>query len=197
MSAEILYWSMLRDSQWTFYIAATAQGLCFVGSPGQHVDELAAWSKKRFPDYMLVRDEQAMQPYINELTAYLNGELTEFSCPVHLYGTPFQLAVWHALRDIPYGRTCSYSDIAERIENPEAVRAVGAAIGANPLLIIIPCHRVVGKNGSLTGYRGGLEMKKICLSWKKQFRCAEWLKRTPFERNERCLQPQSIGSFII
>lgn len=101
-----------------------------------------------------------MAEYAEQLQAYLNGKRTHFSFPVDLAGTPFQLAVWKALSEIPYGSTCSYSDIAEHIEKQAAVRAVGAAIGANPLLMVVPCHRVIGKSGQLTGYRGGLDMKK-------------------------------------
>ena len=86
-----------------------------------------------------------------------------FTFPIDAYGTEFQLSVWNTVREIPYGETYSYSEIAERIQSPNAVRAVGAAVGANPLLITIPCHRVIGKDGKLTGFRGGLEMKKALL----------------------------------
>ena len=83
--------------------------------------------------------------------------------PIDLHGTPFQQIVWKALQEIPYGQTVSYSDIAERIEKPNAVRAVGTAIGANPVLIIVPCHRVIAKSGKLGGFRAGLEMKEQLL----------------------------------
>ena len=84
-----------------------------------------------------------------------------------LHGTPFQQSVWKALQEIPYGQTVSYSDIAERIEKPNAVRAVGTAIGANPVLIIVPCHRVIAKSGKLSGFRAGLEMKEQLLGLEK------------------------------
>jgi methylated-DNA-[protein]-cysteine S-methyltransferase len=93
------------------------------------------------------------------LTQYLQGKRKDFSLPFDYHGTTFQLAVWNALCKIPYGKTQSYSDFANYIQKPVSVRAVGTAIGANPILISVPCHRVIGKNGSLTGYRGGLEMK--------------------------------------
>lgn len=92
----------------------------------------------------------------------METKLETFTIPIDVYGTAFQLAVWNTVREIPYGETHSYSEIAERIQKPNAVRAVGTAVGANPLLITIPCHRVIGKNGKLTGFRGGLEMKKNC-----------------------------------
>ncbi len=98
---------------------------------------------------------------------YSENKLETFTFPIDAYGTEFQLSVWNTVHGIPYGKTYSYSEIAERIQNPKAVRAVGAAIAANPLLITIPCHRVIGKDGKLTGFRGGLEMKNELLNWKR------------------------------
>ncbi|OJG69487.1 methylated-DNA--protein-cysteine methyltransferase [Enterococcus phoeniculicola] len=101
-----------------------------------------------------------------ELLAYFNKERTEFTVPLDiLNGTPFQQAVWHALLTIPYGKTHSYLEVAEMIENPKAVRAIGQANRKNPLPIFIPCHRVIGINGQLTGYMGtsGIELKKSLL----------------------------------
>lgn len=99
----------------------------------------------------------------SQLTAYFAGQLREFDLPLDFGGTPFQHAVWEALREIPYGATCTYGDIARRIGRPKAVRAVGHAIGQNPISIIVPCHRVIGKNGSLTGFAGGLAVKEQLL----------------------------------
>jgi methylated-DNA-[protein]-cysteine S-methyltransferase len=99
-----------------------------------------------------------------QLAAYFEGRLTEFDLPLSPKGTPFQLDVWTALQSIPYGSTCSYSDIAKKIGRADAVRAVGAANGQNPIPIVIPCHRVIGANGSLTGFGGGLPMKKWLLA---------------------------------
>ncbi|MGN9864490.1 methylated-DNA--[protein]-cysteine S-methyltransferase [Bacillus swezeyi] len=161
MSEQIIYWGLHECGPWNLYLAATSQGLCYTGS--DHFEELAAWAQKRCPSHIVIRDDKKLEPYADELTAYLRGRRKYFSLPVDLYGTPFQLSVLHALRGIPYGRTSSYTEIAERIQRRRAVRAVGAAIGANPVLIVIPCHRVIGKNGKLTGYRGGLEMKQHLL----------------------------------
>ncbi len=99
-----------------------------------------------------------------QLDAYFSGALTTFDLPLAPKGTPFQLEVWSALQQIAYGATCSYSDIAQRISRADAVRAVGAANGQNPIPIVIPCHRVIGANGSLTGFGGGLPMKKWLLT---------------------------------
>jgi len=99
-----------------------------------------------------------------ELEEYFAGERREFSLALEPAGTDFQMRVWQALRAIPYGATISYGELAQRIENPRAVRAVGLANGRNPLSIIVPCHRVIGANGTLTGYGGGLERKRFLLA---------------------------------
>ena len=100
-----------------------------------------------------------------QLQAYFAGELKEFTLQLRLHGTPFQRAVWDQLRGIPYGETRSYGDLADALGNPGASRAVGLANGKNPIGIIVPCHRVVGANGSLTGYGGGLDRKQRLLDF--------------------------------
>jgi methylated-DNA-[protein]-cysteine S-methyltransferase len=100
-----------------------------------------------------------------QLTEYFSGQRHTFDVPIHsAWGTPFQRAVWQALQRIPYGHTSTYGEIARAIGNANAVRAVGAAIGQNPHTIIVPCHRVVGANGSLTGFAGGLDRKTFLLA---------------------------------
>jgi methylated-DNA-[protein]-cysteine S-methyltransferase len=98
-----------------------------------------------------------------ELDEYFAGRLKQFSTPLAFEGTPFQHQVWSELCRIPYGETISYLELANRIRNPKAVRAVGMANGANPIAIIVPCHRVIGSNGSLTGFGGGLPTKRALL----------------------------------
>lgn len=98
-----------------------------------------------------------------ELEEYLTGKRKTFTFPLALRGTAFQLAVWNVLREIPFGKTVSYIQIAKSIGKPKAVRAVGQAIGRNPCLIAVPCHRVVGKNGALTGFSAGLPWKRYLL----------------------------------
>ena len=98
-----------------------------------------------------------------QLGSYFDGQLTSFDLPLDPMGTPFQRDVWSALLSIPYGATCSYSDIARAVGRPKAFRAVGAANGANPLPIVVPCHRVIGSNGSLTGFGGGMQVKQRLL----------------------------------
>ncbi len=100
---------------------------------------------------------------IRQLEEYFAGTRKQFDIPLALRGTPFQLEVWHALQQIPYGETRTYAGIAHAIGRPTATRAVGAANGANPIPIIVPCHRVIGSNGSLTGFGGGIDVKRRLL----------------------------------
>ena len=99
-----------------------------------------------------------------QLSEYFCGNRNDFSLPLAAKGTPFQMQVWQALTTIPYGKTWSYQELANAVGNPKAVRAVGLANGKNPISVIVPCHRVIGKNGKLTGYAGGVERKKKLLS---------------------------------
>lgn len=98
-----------------------------------------------------------------ELREYFAGERVSFQTPLAMDGSPFELRVWRALTEIPYGETVSYGEIAKRIGQPSAARAVGLANGRNPIAVIVPCHRVIGANGTLTGYGGGLERKQLLL----------------------------------
>jgi methylated-DNA-[protein]-cysteine S-methyltransferase len=163
-----VYWSLLNFKDWNLYIAATEKGLCYVGSQNKPFEELSIWAEKRFPGNPLVEDREKLNPYAAELKEYFNGKRKIFTVPFDYHGTEFQVTVWNALCEIPFGETRVYSDIAHQINKPAAVRAVGAAIGANPVLISVPCHRVIGKNGSLTGYRGGLEMKTQLLDLERK-----------------------------
>jgi methylated-DNA-[protein]-cysteine S-methyltransferase len=110
-----------------------------------------------------IRDDGALEAPRRQLAEYFAGERTEFDLELELGGTPFQQRVWNALREIPYGETRSYGEQAKRIGSPEAVRAVGHANGQNPIAIVVPCHRVIGANGSLTGFGGGLQNKRRLL----------------------------------
>jgi methylated-DNA-[protein]-cysteine S-methyltransferase len=109
-------------------------------------------------------DRGSMKEPVKQLNAYFAGKLRDFDIPLAPQGTAFQTAVWRALCDIPYGETTSYGELARRLGNPRAVRAVGLANGSNPIAIIIPCHRVIGSNGSLVGYGGGLPIKQALLA---------------------------------
>lgn len=114
-------------------------------------------------DEVWIESPEHLRPYELQLEAYFRGELREFTCKLDLIGTRFQKDCWQALLRIPYGKTCSYADIARAIGRPNAFRAVGQANHDNPLAIIVPCHRVLGANGTLTGYGGGLSTKEKLL----------------------------------
>jgi len=113
-------------------------------------------------------DASAFAQPIRQLRAYFAGELETFNIPLAPQGTPFQQKVWDELLNIPYGETISYGELAKRIGNPNASRAVGLANGSNPIPIIIPCHRVIGSNGKLTGYGGGLPIKEKLLALERR-----------------------------
>ena len=109
------------------------------------------------------RSDEVLERSASQLQEYFAGRRKTFDLPLAPRGTDFQCCVWRALSDIPWGTVCSYADIARAIDRPKAVRAVGAANGRNPLPIVVPCHRVIGSDGSLTGFAGGLEMKRKLL----------------------------------
>ena len=112
-------------------------------------------------------DPKALAEPVRQLRAYFAGQLHDFDLPLAPEGTPFQLRVWRELRNIPYGQTISYGELARRIGSPNGSRAVGLANGANPISIVVPCHRVIGSNGKLTGYGGGIENKELLLALEK------------------------------
>jgi methylated-DNA-[protein]-cysteine S-methyltransferase len=116
------------------------------------------------------RDDRGLANAIEQLNAYFAGELHDFDLPTRMHGTEFQRQVWAALCEIPYGETISYGELARWVGNPKASRAVGLANGRNPVAIVVPCHRVIGANGSLTGYGGGLERKVWLLEHETTYR---------------------------
>ncbi|MGA8151519.1 MAG: methylated-DNA--[protein]-cysteine S-methyltransferase [Terriglobales bacterium] len=116
------------------------------------------------PDPSWIENSAPFKATVSQLRSYFAGELEEFDLPLAPEGTAFQLKVWKRLCDIPYGETISYGELARRLENPNASRAVGLANGSNPIPIVIPCHRVIGSNGKLTGYGGGLPIKEKLLA---------------------------------
>ena len=119
------------------------------------------------PQKALLQTTELLSMATIQLDEYFQGKRTTFSLPFKLTGTPFQLAVWKELQNIPYGQTTSYKEIAQKINKPKACRAVGMANNKNPLPIIIPCHRVIGSNGKLIGYAGGLNLKNYLLVLEK------------------------------
>ncbi|WP_028777240.1 methylated-DNA--[protein]-cysteine S-methyltransferase [Shimazuella kribbensis] len=161
-----VYWALVSASFFdnrSFYIGATDKGLCRVMWPDDTFEELKDWITSNIKNPILIEDPKRINIYVEQIQEYLQGERRSFDIPLDMFGTEFRIKVWRALIDIPFGHTLSYADIANAIGNPKAVRAVGTANGANPIPIVVPCHRVIGKNKTLTGFGGGLTNKKKLL----------------------------------
>jgi methylated-DNA-[protein]-cysteine S-methyltransferase len=153
-SIEIFY-SRMNCRLGTLLLAAGIQGLRRL--------QLDGALPKPAPNELWIESRNRLKHYEDQLHEYLQGKLRDFTCPLDPVGTDFQKRCWEALRTIPYGETRSYAQIANQIGAPRAFRAVGQANHSNPIAIIIPCHRVIGAGGSLTGYGGGLKMKEELL----------------------------------
>ena len=162
-SSEPVVLGTARTPLGTFGAAFSPEGLGRLTLPGEPFALCEAWVRRWMPQARPVHDPGPLARLAEQLTAYLEGELRAFTVAVDLRGTPFQLAVWRALQRIGYGEVRSYAVLAAEIGRPRAVRAVGAANGANPVPIVVPCHRVVGSRGGLTGYAGGLGLKERLL----------------------------------
>ncbi|NMO98088.1 tRNA epoxyqueuosine(34) reductase QueG [Paenibacillus lemnae] len=162
---DTLYYDEVHTPIGTLTVVMSPQGVCLIEFGTFTVKEavLQQWSRTWAGGAGYERDEERLSDVTSQLTRYFNGELKEFSVPLDMRGTPFQLQVWSVLQDIPYGVIRSYKDVANAIERPMAVRAVGGANNKNPVPIIVPCHRVLGANGMLVGYGGGIETKRALL----------------------------------
>lgn len=160
MTKKRVYWYLFVHEQWRIYLGATPNGLCYVGAQNGSFEELINWIDKHLPQYDVEQNKSHLQSYMMQFREYFKGERCIFTFPKDLYGTDFQLSVWHTVYSVSYGSMSSYLDIANKLQKIKSVRAIAIAIRANPLLIVIPCHRVNGKNGVLTNYRSGLGVKK-------------------------------------
>lgn len=143
----------------------TSIGELLLAGDGEHLSLLgfASGKMQRRHEPEWTKEAGPFNDACSQLDAYFTGELKEFDLPLMPRGTPFQELVWHALTEIPYGETWSYGQLAANIGKPKASRAVGAANGVNPIPVIIPCHRVIGATGKLTGFGGGVETKQFLL----------------------------------
>lgn len=160
-SKSITHYDYLDTSIGSLLLAGCERYLRFVSFPEAQeghqghtpCDPLPTWKQDR------TKFTQARQ----ELTEYFSGTRTKFTVPIKLSGSEFQRSVWQALQDVPYGETCSYGNIAHAINNPKASRAVGGANNANPIPVIVPCHRIIGADKSMTGFGGGIPTKEFLL----------------------------------
>ncbi|MBK6806172.1 MAG: methylated-DNA--[protein]-cysteine S-methyltransferase [Betaproteobacteria bacterium] len=155
---EIVRWCRIETPLGTVRIVARGDAIAGVWFDGQKYDAVPDASWRESPGDPLLRDAA------RQLREYFAGRRARFDLALAPQGTAFQQSVWRAIAKVPAGRTASYGDLARRIGRPSAVRAVGAAVGRNPLSVVVPCHRIVGSDGSLTGYAGGLERKRALLA---------------------------------
>jgi methylated-DNA-[protein]-cysteine S-methyltransferase len=145
------------------YVASTDKGVCKLSVPRESRKDFFDWLKAHFDPDAVTDNRAKNKDVIDQLTRYFNGRLVKFTCTVDLMGTPFQVRVWKELTKIPYGTTITYKHLARKVMAPKAFQAVGRANGKNPLPIIVPCHRVIGSDGSLVGYGFGVKTKEFLL----------------------------------
>jgi methylated-DNA-[protein]-cysteine S-methyltransferase len=150
-----MYYCYLETPIGELLLAGEQDGLAMIGFP--------KGTMRRDPEPQWIYNEKPLAEARRQLSEYFAGKRREFDLPLRLSGSEFQISVLEALRQIPYGETVSYGEIARRIGRPKAVRAVGAANGRNPIPIVVPCHRVIGSTGDLTGFGGGLDTKEALL----------------------------------
>jgi O-6-methylguanine DNA methyltransferase len=164
--SQVIVWSQMDSPIGPLTLVASHHGLCHLDFSKKSAPTVGIqiWLNQWFNHPRLEKNDQALLPYVEQLDQYFRGERRRFDVPIDLYGTPFQKLVWRHLRTIPYGEVRTYKDVAQAIGAPKAVRAVGGANNKNPVPIIIPCHRVIGSNGSLVGYGGGLHIKEYLLT---------------------------------
>jgi AraC family transcriptional regulator of adaptative response/methylated-DNA-[protein]-cysteine methyltransferase len=148
-------------------VAASDKGVCAIFL-GDDTKVLEQELRNRFPRAKLIGGDRAFRKLVAQVVAFVEAPRNDLALPLDVRGTAFQHQVWAALREIPPGETATYSEIAHRIGRPAAVRAVGTACGANPIAVAIPCHRVLGSNGKLTGYRWGTARKRALLDREKK-----------------------------
>ena len=168
---ETLHYWRYRSAVGPLLLGISPAGLCLL-----EFDRGTLPSRGAFADVAWIESSEEAKPYIRELDEYFAGKRKQFTFALDLRGTDFQKRCWRALLAIPFGETRSYSEIARQIGSPTAVRAVGGANHVNPIAIVVPCHRVVGSSGSLTGYGGGLDLKKRLLELEGAWSAALALK---------------------
>jgi len=158
----MIYYQYVKSPVGKLLVAGDEKGLHLINFPRN--------GKPSLPESGWIENLKPLQETLRQLEAYFAGKLKAFSLDICLNVTPFQKKVLTALRQVPYGETISYGELAKNIGNPKASRAVGQANARNPIPIVIPCHRVIGSNGKLTGFGGGIEVKQTLLDLEKQYR---------------------------
>lgn len=157
--SEVIRFAVDECSLGAILVAASDQGICAI-SLGDDPDPLARDLQDQFPKARLIGGDRSFKQWISQVIGFVDNPQTDLDLPLDIRGTAFQQRVWQALREIPAGSTVSYTELARRIGTPKAVRAVAGACATNKLAVAIPCHRVVRTDGSLSGYRWGIERKR-------------------------------------
>jgi methylated-DNA-[protein]-cysteine S-methyltransferase len=157
------FWHIYESEWGNFLIVSSHKGLIKVTLPGESIAIVLNKLSQSRETIMTFKNTSLIQRTKRQLEEYFSGKRENFYLELDARGTEFQKKVWKALEKIPYGKTCSYQDIAQNISQPKAMRAIGMANNKNPIPLIVPCHRVIGKNGDLVGFGGGLELKKKLL----------------------------------
>jgi len=165
---EELHYEYMDSPVGRLGMAASSKGLVSLDFLNYTSNNYLEILNDRFPGKVFIRDVSFVQESLEQVKEYFIGQRKQFTCSLDLQGTVFQKMVWQALREVPYGQTCSYEEIACKINNTKAVRAVGQANGKNPISIIVPCHRVIRKSGHLGGYSSGLDIKVFLLNWEEE-----------------------------
>ncbi len=145
------------------YVASTEVGVCKISVPRESRKDFFEWLKGHFDPDSVSDNRAHNREAIDQLVRYFNGKLAKFTCPIDLLGTPFQVRVWKELCKIPYGSTVTYKSLARRVHAPKSFKAVRRANVANPLPIVVPCHRILGSNGALVSYSCGIKTKEFLL----------------------------------
>ncbi len=182
---EKLYWDSADFDDQKFFFTVTDKGLNFVSTPGKPISEMFDFYPKSRYQYSFVSDNLKTDPYLDELEAYLKGDRKSFDLALDLsHTTASQQKIYKTLKEIPYGQTITYHQLAKMIGKPKATRAVAHAVAMNPILIVIPCHRIIKASGKIGNYRGGEDMKKALLNLEQQepVEKPSLIKRLPIAR---------------
>ncbi|SDX49814.1 methylated-DNA-[protein]-cysteine S-methyltransferase/epoxyqueuosine reductase [Marininema mesophilum] len=164
--SRVLAWSEIESPVGPILLTATKKGLCRLDFSSEEQARLGIdlWARRWIGSVQIEKNDLALLSFAKQLQEYFKGGNPHFEIPLDLYGTSFQKLVWEQLQTIPYGELRSYKDMAAAMGAPKAVRAVGGANNKNPVSIVVPCHRVIGSNGSLVGYGSGLKIKEFLLT---------------------------------
>ena len=167
MPLQSLYYTTLNTPIQSLFIVSSEKGLIKIIFYNKSKSTPIPNLQKEYVESSLIANQTKNQIALEQLSEYFKGIRKKFSVPLDIQGTSFQKLIWRTITQIPYGQTCSYGEIAKRIGKPKAARAVGMANHNNPIPIIIPCHRIIGSDGSLTGYAAGMSIKEKLLDFEK------------------------------